>query len=86
MIFASDIALLTAACRDAAERGLLHAVSLILRTLNAYAEARRNRADMEVLSQLDDHLLKDIGLNAHEVRRAILDRRSGRNLTDGWGA
>ena len=86
MPFASDVALLTAACRDAAERGLAHSASFMLRMLKAYAEARRRRADLEVLRHLDDHLLKDIGLNAHEVRRAILARRAGRHLTDGWGA
>jgi uncharacterized protein YjiS (DUF1127 family) len=86
MPFATDVAYLIAACRDTAQRGVSHSASLILRMIKAYAEARRRSADMEVLRQLDQHLLKDIGMNAHDVRRAILARRAGRTRADGWGA
>ena len=82
----ADIAYLASACRDALERGFARTSILVMRLLRAYAESQRRRADEEVLRHLNDHLLKDIGFSRNEIRRAILARRAGRNLTDGWGA
>ena len=38
------------------------------------AEARRNRRDVQVLSQLDDHQLRDIGLTRGQVESFIAER------------
>jgi uncharacterized protein YjiS (DUF1127 family) len=69
MPFASNVAFLAGPCREVAERGLARSTGLMVRIFRAYSEARRRRLDMEVLRQFDEHLLKDIGLNPHEIRR-----------------
>jgi len=38
------------------------------------AEALRNRRDLDVLSQLDDHQLKDIGLMRSQIESLVADR------------
>ena len=82
----ADIAYLASACREGLERSFARLSIPVLRLLRAYDQSRRRRADEEVLRHLNDHLLKDSGYSRHEIRRAILARRAGRNLTDGWGA
>ena len=37
------------------------------------AQALRHRRDMEVLSQLDDHQLKDIGLRRSQIQSFVTD-------------
>ncbi len=69
MPFASNVAFLAGPCREAAERGFARSTGLMVRIFRAYSEARRRRLDMDVLRQFDEHLLKDIGLNSHEIRR-----------------
>ena len=39
-----------------------------------WAEALRNRRDREILSQLDDHQLKDIGLMRSQIESLVADR------------
>jgi uncharacterized protein YjiS (DUF1127 family) len=76
MAFVSNVAFLAGPCREAAESGFARGTGRILRIFKAYSGARRRRMDMEVLRQFDEHLLKDIGLNPHEIRRL---QRTGKN-------
>lgn len=44
---------------------------LFARTLTAFTAVLARRRDRQRLSQLDAHLLRDIGLDAQEARREI---------------
>jgi len=44
------------------------------RLVQRRAQAQRNRRDLEVLSQLDDHQLKDIGLMRCQIESLVADR------------
>ena len=44
------------------------------RLAHLWAQALRNRRDVEALSQLDDHQLRDIGLTRGQIESFVTDR------------
>jgi uncharacterized protein YjiS (DUF1127 family) len=58
----------------AGNRGMLHAFARRLSALaRDHARQKRARRELESLLQADDHILRDIGISRHDLRRALMD-------------
>jgi len=55
--------------RKARRRGLPRPPASLLATIRDWAARRRRRRSLAALTELDDHLLKDIGLSRQEAVR-----------------
>lgn len=57
----------------AGSRGMLHALTRRLSTLaRDRAQQKRVRRELESLLQADDHILRDIGVSRHDLRRVLM--------------
>jgi uncharacterized protein YjiS (DUF1127 family) len=65
---------------------LARAAALLRRARERYGDWRARRATINILRGLDERTLRDIGIDASEIRSLVYDRRAEhrRRYDEGW--